>query len=128
MQRRVPIPQALAALADSTWDSDTELVTLTRADAVRALRNHLDGTLTDGKALGVSGFVHEFEVGTRFDDPRFVQHDDQVSHSTVENRCDTLMVSRIWSTPPFHEQRRVHWTAHHEGDMLPATKQVLSHG
>ena len=44
---RRPVPDAAAALAAFDWDSDEELLTLTRADAIRVLTAHLDGTLTD---------------------------------------------------------------------------------
>lgn len=46
VQRRAPVPEAIAALARFPWDSDTELVALTRADAVRVLQDYLAGTLT----------------------------------------------------------------------------------
>lgn len=46
VERRAPVPQAIAALADFSWDSDTELVNLTRADAVRVLQDYLAGKLT----------------------------------------------------------------------------------
>ena len=43
---RVPVADATAALARFGWDSDDELVTLTRADVVRVLRGYTDGALT----------------------------------------------------------------------------------
>jgi hypothetical protein len=46
VQRRAPVPKAIAALARFKWDSDSELVNLTRADAVRALQDYLSGKVT----------------------------------------------------------------------------------
>ncbi|HEY0806159.1 MAG TPA: hypothetical protein VGD84_13880 [Pseudonocardiaceae bacterium] len=44
--RRVPVAEASAALARFGWDSDDELVTLTRADVLRVLRDYAGGRLT----------------------------------------------------------------------------------
>lgn len=43
---RVPPAQASAALARFGWDSEDELVTLTRADVLRVLRDYAAGRLT----------------------------------------------------------------------------------
>jgi hypothetical protein len=43
---RVPVEQAEAALADFGWDSDDDLDTLTRADAIEILRRYQAGELT----------------------------------------------------------------------------------
>lgn len=48
---RRSVPDAAAALAAFDWDSDEELVTLTRADAARLLTAYLDGTLTDADVV-----------------------------------------------------------------------------
>jgi hypothetical protein len=41
-----PVESARAELAGFGWDSDDELVSLTRADALRVLRRYADGTLS----------------------------------------------------------------------------------
>jgi hypothetical protein len=43
---RQPVEQAAAALADFPWDSDEELVELTRSDAVRLLNAYADHVLS----------------------------------------------------------------------------------
>jgi hypothetical protein len=44
--RRGPVSEALLRLKRFPWDSDTELVILTRADALRLLDEYLQGKLT----------------------------------------------------------------------------------
>jgi hypothetical protein len=46
VELRRPVGLAATALAEFGWDSDEELVTLTRADAVRALSRYREGTLS----------------------------------------------------------------------------------
>ncbi|MGI5213374.1 hypothetical protein [Plantactinospora sp. CA-290183] len=46
IELRLPLGEATAALARFPWDSDAELVALTRADALRLLRRYLDGDVT----------------------------------------------------------------------------------
>ena len=50
VELRVPVEDAVAALAPFGWDSDTELVTFTRADALRLVSNYLDRTLSAQEA------------------------------------------------------------------------------
>jgi len=46
VMRRRPVSEALLRLETFPWDSETELVTLTRADALRLLDEYLRGELT----------------------------------------------------------------------------------
>ncbi|WP_326948645.1 hypothetical protein OG439_07610 [Amycolatopsis sp. NBC_01307] len=50
VQCRRPVRDAVAVLAGYKWDSDVELVNLTRADATRVLRGYLSGALTAEEA------------------------------------------------------------------------------
>ncbi|MGI5214911.1 hypothetical protein [Plantactinospora sp. CA-290183] len=46
IELRLPLDEATTALTRFPWDSDAELVALTRADALRLLRRYLHGDLT----------------------------------------------------------------------------------
>jgi hypothetical protein len=46
LELRVPVNMATGALARFGWDSEQELVTLTRADATRTLTRYLTGELS----------------------------------------------------------------------------------
>jgi hypothetical protein len=54
-----PVESARAELAGFGWDSDDELVPLTRADALRVLRRYADGTLS---ADAVAGWAEVIEA------------------------------------------------------------------
>ncbi|RJQ81374.1 hypothetical protein [Amycolatopsis panacis] len=97
VQRRVPVPQALAALTDFAWDSDTELVTLTRADAVRSLRDHLDGTLTD---RDLQSWADALEV--RDDIGREPGYEDQLTEFLFEIATPEV-------AGPLTPERATHW-------------------
>jgi len=43
---RTPLPQAVAAVKELAWDSDVELLLLTRRQVSDRLRGYLDGLLT----------------------------------------------------------------------------------
>ncbi|WP_027944924.1 hypothetical protein [Amycolatopsis taiwanensis] len=45
VELRIPVRAATSALSRFNWDSEDELVPLTRGDAIRVLRGYLDQTL-----------------------------------------------------------------------------------